>query len=257
MVQKLSIFLALLTFVTIFVFIQTSNAANIVGMWLMDEGNGEKIKDSSGKNHAGDFFGKPEWTNGKFGKGIKLHGSPDHIEISDPDNSLAPKHITMVAWVNMDNVSGSHSILEQYDWVAGLGTHCFRTVEANVTFTPVWGVDSIVCQGGVLKAGQWMHVAATYDGKDAKVWVNGEMVATGTDPQKRDLIPSNKTLSIGVRGDTKDIHWMLGTFDEIAIFDEALKENEIMNVMTKGLSIFMAVSPESKLSTAWGQIKAF
>lgn len=257
MAHRFTIFRIVLVFATIFIFIRTSDAANVVAIWLMDEGNGKEIKDSSGNKHTGEFFGNPEWTNGKIGKGIRFHGAPDHIEVPDPDHKLTPKHITMVAWVNLDNVTGTHSILEQYDWAGNLGAHCWRTVDTAVFWAPIWGVDSIIAQGGTLKAGQWMHVAATYDGQDAKAWINGEVAVTATDAQKRDLAPSNKTLSIGVRGDTKDIHWMQGILDEIAMFDEVLKDTEIKNIMTKGLSLYMAVSPEGKLATTWSRIKAF
>lgn len=255
MSRKLIFFVIALTFTTGFFFIRTSNAANAVAIWLLDEGKGEEIKDSSGNGHTGKFVGKPEWADGKIGKGVKFNGSTSHIEVDDPDQKLTPKHITMLAWVNLDNVAGTHAILEQYDWVASLGTYCLRTVDATVYFAPIWGVDSILAQGGDLKAGQWMHIAATYDGKDAKALVNGKIVATGTDAQKRDLIPSKKSLSIGVRGDTKDIHWMAGVLDEIAIYDEALSENDIQKIMNSGLSKILAVSSLDKLSATWGNIK--
>jgi len=109
-----------------------------------------------------------------------------------------------------------------------------------------------------LKAGEWMHVAATYDGANIKTWINGKVAATATDPQKRDLNPSNKSLSIGVRGDTKDVHWMQGVLDEIAIFDEALTEKEIQQIMNepKGLAgIYLAVSHKDKLATTWGKVR--
>jgi len=108
------------TTISVFTLIGKSHAAELVAMWLMDEGKGKEIHDDSGNEHTGEFFGNPEWTGGKFGKGIQFHGAPDHIEVPDPDHKLTPKHITMVAWLKLDNVSGTHSILEQYDWAGDL-----------------------------------------------------------------------------------------------------------------------------------------
>jgi len=241
----------------LFTFARMSYSANIVAAWLLDEGKGEEIKDSSGNDNTGQFFGKPEWTEGKNGRGIRLHGTPDHIEVPDPDHKLIPKHMTLVAWINLDNISGNHAILEQYDWAGSLGAYAWRTNNAELQLYVIWGVDAPVISGGALNAGEWMHVAATYDGQEFNTWINGEVAATGNDAQKRDLAPSDKSLSIGVRGDSKDTHWMQGVFDEIAIFDEALTKGEIQNVMKNGLSPILAISPKGKLAATWSQIKSF
>jgi len=246
----------ILMLATFLIFIRMSDAANVVAIWLLDEGKGQEIKDASGNGHTGEFFGKPEWTDGKIGKGIRFHGAPDHIEVPDPDHKLTPKHITMVCWLNLDNVSGNHSILEQYDWAGDLGTHAWRTNGTALQFYVIWGTNAPNANGGTLKAKEWTHVAATYDGADIKSWINGKVVATATG--SRDLNPSNKSLSFGVRGDTKDVHWMQGVMDEVAIFDEALTEKEIQDIMNapKGLAgLYLAVNPEGKMATTWSYIK--
>lgn len=57
---------------TIFAFACLSSAYELIAAWPMDEGSGDVMHDSSGNGHDGEFFGNPEWTNGKFGKGIQL-----------------------------------------------------------------------------------------------------------------------------------------------------------------------------------------
>ena len=44
--------LFILTLATAFIFIQTSEAAKIVAIWLLDEGKGKEIKDASGNGHT-------------------------------------------------------------------------------------------------------------------------------------------------------------------------------------------------------------
>ena len=74
-----------------------------------------------------------------------------------------------------------------------------------------------------------------------------------------DLLPSNKSLSIGVRGDTKDVHWMAGVIDEVAVFDTALSLKEIQTIFKSPTGLLGAVltvgSPQSKLAVTWGQLK--
>lgn len=47
--------------------------ASIVGIWLFDEGSGNKVKDSSDNGNHGNLVNKPEWDNdGKFGKALSF-----------------------------------------------------------------------------------------------------------------------------------------------------------------------------------------
>ena len=43
--------------------------------------------------------------------------------------------------------------------------------------------------------------------------------------------------------------------DEVVIFNVVLEEEDIQAIMNKGLGSMLAVSPRSKLTTTWGDIK--
>ena len=233
------------------------NAAEIIAVWTMDETNDpDEIVDATGNGHNGEIMGNVKRVEGKFGMGVQFNGAGDHIEVPDPDHELTPAHIGMVAWVKLDNIAGNHSILEQYDWAGDLGAHAWRTNGAALQFYVIWGTTAPNANGGNLKAGEWMHVAATYDGENIRTWINGEIAGEAATAE-RDLNPSDKSLSIGVRGDTKDVHWMTGVLDEIAIFDEALTQDEIQEIMDMptGLAGVLSVEPKNKLTTSWGRIK--
>jgi len=257
MTYRVTIFLIALALATIFISIRTSDAydfsANIVAVWLMDEGEGKEIKDSSGNGHTGEFFGNPEWTEGKFGKGIQFHGAPDHIDVPGSDHELTPEHITVVCWVKLDDIVGTQAIMEQYDWAPEKGAYCLRTSDTQLRFYIQKGASDVLASGGSVKADEWFHAAATYDGEKMKAWVNG---VVGTFDRPGVLWPSDKSLSFGVRGDTKDVHWMQGVLDETAIFDEALPEEDIQDIMTNGFKNILAVSQTGKLAQTWATIKS-
>ena len=86
-----------------------------------------------------------------------------------------------------------------------------------------------------------------------------ELAVEGAAGDDSDLLPSNKSLSIGVRGDTKDVHWMAGVIDEAAVFDTALSLKEIQTIFESpnGLkgTVLAVGSPRSKLTVTWGQLK--
>ena len=40
--------------------------AEVIGVWLFDEGNGNIVKDVSGNGHHGEIIGEVAWADGKF-----------------------------------------------------------------------------------------------------------------------------------------------------------------------------------------------
>ena len=255
--QKLS--WVLIIMVLIGVGLAQSALSSVVGIWLMNENKGNVIKEATGAHKQdGTFIGGVKWEpNGKIGSAVSFDGSTGHIEIPDPSNRLTPKNITLMSWVKMEAISGLRSILEQYDWAGALGTHAFRMDGAMVQLWVIWGAAGENVEGGAVKAGEWTHVAGSYDGETIRTYINGKMVAEKK-IAKKDLVASNKSLSIGVRGDSKDVQWLNGLVDEVAIFDTALSEKELTAIVNSkgGLSnLYLAVSPKSKLAVTWAKVK--
>ncbi|MCD6507140.1 hypothetical protein J7M22_11015 [Candidatus Poribacteria bacterium] len=48
---------------------------------------------------------------------------------------------------------------------------------------------------------------------------------------------------------------MNGDLDEIGLFNVALSEDDIKEIMEKGLAQIAAVTPTGKLATTWGKMK--
>lgn len=235
-----------------------SALSGVVGIWLMNENSGKVIKEATGAHKQdGTFIGGVKWEpSGKFGSAVSFDGASGHIEIPDPDNRLTPKNITLMSWVKLENISGLRSILEQYDWAGALGTHAFRMDGAQVQLWVIWGAAGENVEGGAVKAGEWTHVAGSYDGETIRTYINGK-IAAEKKIAKKDLVASSKSLSIGVRGDSKDVQWLNGLVDEVAIFDTALSEKEITAIVNSkgGLVQYLAVSPKSKLAVTWATVK--
>jgi hypothetical protein len=257
MSKKLSWTLVIMIFIGIS--LTQSALSAVVSIWLMNENKGNVIKDATGAHKQdGTFIGGVKWEpKGKFGSAVSFDGATGHIEIPDPNNRLTPKNITLMSWVKMEDISGLRSILEQYDWAGAFGTHAFRTSDGQLQLWVIWGAAGDNILGGKIKASEWTHVAGTYDGENIRVYVNGKMEAEKKGA-KKDLAVSSKTLSIGVRGDSKDTQWLKGLVDEVAIFDTALSEKEItaiVNSKTGLSSLYLAVSPKSKLAVTWAKVK--
>ncbi|MBT3265993.1 LamG domain-containing protein [Candidatus Poribacteria bacterium] len=251
---------AFCTFVTLLVgatlVAPLASRADIVGAWLFDEGAGAAAADTTGQGSAGELIGGLDWTDGRYGSGIAFDGASGHVEIADPGQVLIPPTMTAMAWVNLADVSGNHSILEQYDWADGLGAYAFRTNGTALQCYGIWGVDAPVAEGGSLEAGVWTHCAFSYDGATLRVYQDGAQVGEMT-TANGDFLPSAKSLSVGVRGDTKDVHWMAGAMDEVAIFDTALRADEINAIAGSdvGLGANVAVEAAGKTAVRWAALK--
>ncbi len=82
--------------------------------------------------------------------------------------------------------------------------------------------DTIYGGGPTLKPGKWWHVAATWDGHDTYLYVNGNQVAHSDSANK----PPSGTSTFYV-GYGEMAPWFHGTMDEAAYYDSALSHHRI------------------------------
>ena len=102
----------------------------------------------------------------------------------------------------------------------------------------------------------WSHAAATWDGKEAKIYVNGKE-AKGSPIAGGGVIDvkAEPSLDIGYRR-TSSSSYFQGFMDELFISNKVLKLKEIQTYLD-GFDSLLAVNPKIKLTTAWGDIKSY
>ena len=227
----------------------------LVGAWLLDEGKGETVKDSSDNGLDGKIGkGKPKWVDGKFGGAMEF-GGQDMVTVED-DNALDLEEFTIAAWVNIPKVSGAWQIIasKEHRGPTGRNYGLFGHINSGVvhySFTTNSGWKSFDAKT-VVTDGDWHHVAGTYDGSDFKLYLDGAVdaqVAPGTKPDNHDNF-----LFIG--GCDIGNYWMTGTIDEVVLYDRALSEKELNELIEDGMSVALDVQPGGKLVTTWSRIKS-
>jgi len=215
------------------------NPESIAGTWLLDEGAGNIAKDSSGHAYHADLKGNPAWVKGKFGHALEFQGG-SYLEIRDSSKNLsfggtAPFSIT--AWVKNQ---GGGTVVGKFNGgiigayilqIDGGGTVSFHREVAPWAFSGTKALPS----------NDFGHVAVTYDGAVMKIYVNGAFDASqdrgaqNTDSVTPVLIGAR--LTNGAPSEFFD-----GVLDEVAVFNVALTEEQIREVM-KGLAFSEAVYP--------------
>jgi hypothetical protein len=122
--------------------------------------------------------------------------------------------------------------------------------------SPTSGWDgSAYCVGSktLPQAGEWYHVAGTFDHKTGilKIYVNGKQ--DGERNIKADKIGTNdQPLAIGGNPGNNS-RWFNGVIDEVVIYNRALTEAEIERDMM--FSVKADVELEDKATATWGSIK--
>jgi hypothetical protein len=103
---------------------------------------------------------------------------------------------------------------------------------------------------------QWAFVGFTYDGTTARYYLNG--VEVGSFSGSTGTIFGAESALGHMTGVSDAGRYFDGLVDEAAIFNQALKEEDIQTIMNQGLGRafgITAVSPAGKLAGIWGDIK--
>jgi hypothetical protein len=206
----------------------------VVGIWLFDEEGGDVAQDSSGNGNDGTLNG-PEWTNeSKFGGALEFNGAGSYIEFATGESMKTP-HFTIMAWFNTRKLNGyGHIFQTGNDWndMAGyvFRVHQDGTAQSGLAFGP--GNTTTFVTGPALEADTWYHMALTYDGTTATLYLDGVNVASGDG--QGEIMYDDQPVRIGVHSNDTSSPFD-GFIDEVALFDVALEAEDIEAIMNSGL----------------------
>ena len=77
-----------------------------------------------------------------------------------------------------------------------------------------------------IEKGVWSHVATTWDGTTARLYMNGALAAESKPEKPMVMLPGSKTISIGSYKDG-NAYGFLGAISDIKVFDVALSSKEM------------------------------
>lgn len=229
---------------------------SIVAIWLFDDGTGETVEDFSRNGHDGEILGDVNWTEGKFGTALEFPGIEDnHVSVSHKD-SLNLGDFTITAWVKQEPAGFYPSVL-------GKGPDPDRTIGSNYFLQS--DTEGHAVGGFTTEDVQWMeilgptlvgdmkwhHEAVTWDHSLLRLYIDG-VLDEKLEPLSQIQAINDLPLTIGSKS---GVHQMIGVIDEVGLFNVALTEDDIKNIVNNGLEDLATVSSAGKLATAWGSIK--
>jgi hypothetical protein len=235
----------------------------IVGAWLFDEGSGTTAKDSSENKNDGTLMSGPKWVNGKFGKALEFDGKATYVEVPENKTLDLTDEVTMMCWYFWGGVSpvdGGWQTFVSKGPMSGTNENWALFInDASLYFhfitTPNGARTNINSPNNVVEKGKWQFVAGTYDGKNVRIYLDGKKIQES--PMSGKMTPNGSNLRIGHR--EAAAHYWLGTLDEVGVFNKALTEDQVNDIMQNGLGKALgltAVSASGKLTSTWASIKA-
>jgi hypothetical protein len=228
-------------------------AADVVGLWLLDEGKGDIAKDSSGRGHDAEIF-DGKWVDGKFNQAIRFENTT-HMEVPDHKDFHFTDKFSVELWANLENLPKDHVGIPGKGHDEAVGSFVFHPTklgakEFELRFYISQGGNWPSTKTGAIPFGEWHHLAGTYDGSELRIYVDGELEASQAQKGKINVSEGAPfKFAYDCCGDRN----LIGILDEIRISDIAQPEDKIKKSM-EGLET-AAVKLSGKLATSWGEIK--
>jgi tetratricopeptide (TPR) repeat protein len=203
--------------------------ASLLCLWKLD-GN---ALDSVGTNN-GALVGPISATAGVAGQALRFNGTNTSVQIA---NGPAPRNFSIAVWARFDSMTSRST------W-AGLQYIVFRKNSRDANFegfslakkkvegverlsfemTSKDGYNSIVFSTNTVAPGVFYHLVATFDGRWARLYVNGVEHGADYHPYPADYGP--RPLFFGASGELYEGR-LAGTLDEISIYDGALSAQQV------------------------------
>ncbi len=225
-----------------------SASAKLIGYWKLDENNGANTADSSGYGNDGIINGAT-WTSGKSGAALSFDGIDDYVSCAEREGTgpgtypavLMPEKFTVSCWTKLNNFAYFSSFVGNgmdtgddecgfflYNW----GWEGENERDFGLAIRTEDGMYYVETPN-IYETDKWYHLAATYDGTNVIIYVDGKVSVGPTDvggPIRWVSATSGnypERFAIGVWLDPGYDLWIDGIIDEVSYYDEALAEAEI------------------------------
>lgn len=252
--KERNLLIGMVVLITIGILVSSSYAEKLEGLVLYypfdTEVKDDTITDRSGNRNDAIIKGQPKQMIGnKISKAMKFEEAGQYLEVPH-SKSLSPDNITIALWVKWSGQSPC-KIIGKFSWNLG-GYLVMIEKSGQVVF---WLYKSNVVSEKYrvpkLPQNEWTHLTCTYDKEHQRVYVNG--VKGGKD---KNGWGNRATIDVSLKIGAYDAEeTFTGMLDEVAIYNRALTEKEILKVMKEGHIPRKAVFPLNKLAATWGQIK--
>jgi hypothetical protein len=197
-----------------------------VGYWRLGESSGTTAADVTG-GQAGTYFnspilGSPGLLSGETNTAARLDGVNDYVRVASTSGLSPTAAVSVEAWIKPEALPAAGAF-------ASIATkpeaYSLQLNGPKLEFTVMRSGQRYRTQAaaGAIQVGQAYHVVGTFDGANARLYVNGAQVATMA--LTGAVGSSTNALNFGSWDGSSER--FKGTIDEVAVFANALSASRV------------------------------
>lgn len=165
----------------------------------------------------------PILIDGKENKAMNFDGVNDYISIKS-NGTLSTNNFTVSLWVYPTSNVGGGIFDKGAFRNSGSGFSLFYGDNNTVNFVIAGGIAT-----SKVPINQWSHVAATYDGKNASLFIDGQLVQSFVRPM---VVSSSVNFYIGSMSWGDSFYYFKGAIDELSYFPRVFSGSQIKELFS-------------------------
>ena len=210
----------------------------LMAHWSFDENSGSNTQDLS-HNGNGLNTSNASWATGTSGSALNFDGVNNFVTVTPtPSLNISLDAVSMSIWVKLDQLPSQ--------MIDGFGPIYDSDEDYYILYLDknneelrfkVKDDNGLTARPGIaeseLTLNQWIHIAAVYNGKEAMIFLNGELMDSNTTSGIGEL-GTNQSAELG----RNDGNYFKGSIDEFRIYDRPLSYQEVIMLSTLSSSEF-------------------
>lgn len=211
-------------------YVQNGLIAYLDGINNTGNGHSNEIqtwKDLSGHGNDATLYNNPVWSNNS----ITFNGIDNYGRLESTVNMPFPNGLTLEARVKIISLTGMNqdNVLPLFgNWESGGGGVHYNNLNNYVSMIHANGYKRITSE--VETNLEELHtITLTYNNKTQSIYIDGNIVATGTYDATLPITPAPAPIAIGGNPKLSGMDYYANVeFQNVLIYDRALTENEIL-----------------------------
>lgn len=206
--------------------------------WKLDENTGTTANDTSTNALSGTLTNTPTWALGKYGAGVNVAGSNQHIIKSDDVNLDfgAGESFTLETWFKHSTASSQEVILSKFNEA---GYKLIMESDGDITcgldYDSTWTpTDSVTSTAATYDDGNWHHIACVKnENTSLTLYIDGVSVATPDTSLTNSTLANSDALYYGIDADGTSNDFV-GVLDNLTIYSYARTAGQVVEDMNGG-----------------------
>lgn len=221
----------------------------LIGYWPLDEGTDTIAADKSSSGNDGILRGDTNWVEGKFGTSLLFNGD-DYVDLGDDDIfDLGTSDFTISAWIRTSNPSDQRTIFANGgDENNGIRYH-LMIFDTRIKIALDDNIEKKDPSGDIeIADSMWHFIVGIRNGNLLRVYVDN-VEDPGVTGHARSTLPENYSIidtmynayigciTTNSEGSTYKFKFFTGQIDDVALWNRALTEDEILELWDGGSGI--------------------